>query len=227
MKFGQVFATASLLAFAAPAEAQITTYSSQSSFSAAAGTVTTENFESCPHATTAFTGSLSSSAGPCSAITSGVTFSPQQGSLYIAGPGQSSNPSTALGMNVFVSDPISITFGTGITAFGADLFQNFGGGSQGSTDTAFNILAYGAGNTLLGTFNPLVSPNGGDFFGLTSTDSIFRIDIGQPGGFAVVDNVQFSASAVPEPSTWAMLLMGFGGIGVALRRQRRNVAALA
>lgn len=33
--------------------------------------------------------------------------------------------------------------------------------------------------------------------------------------------------AVPEPSTWAMLLIGFGGIGVALRRRRAGTLALA
>lgn len=225
MKLGQLFAAASLLALAAPAEATISTYSTQSSFSSAAGSVTTENFESCPHATTSFSGSVSSSSGPCSAITPGVTFSPQQGSLYIAGPGQSTNPTTALGMDLYASDPISITFGSGITAFGANLFQNFVGGTQSSTDVAYNILVYGAGNTLLGTFNPLVSPNGGDFFGLTSTDAIFRIDVGLPNGYAVVDNVQFSA--VPEPGTWTMLLLGFAAIGSALRRQRRKVAAAA
>ena len=35
--------------------------------------------------------------------------------------------------------------------------------------------------------------------------------IGQPTG------------AVPEPSTWAMMLLGFGAVGMALRRGRRNV----
>lgn len=33
------------------------------------------------------------------------------------------------------------------------------------------------------------------------------------------------AAAVPEPSTWAMMLVGFGGMGVAMRR-RRNVTKL-
>jgi PEP-CTERM motif len=34
--------------------------------------------------------------------------------------------------------------------------------------------------------------------------------------------------SVPEPSTWAMMLLGFGGIGVALRRRRsKPVARLA
>jgi hypothetical protein len=33
------------------------------------------------------------------------------------------------------------------------------------------------------------------------------------------------AAAVPEPATWAMMLLGFGGMGVALRRRRRSTLA--
>ena len=34
-----------------------------------------------------------------------------------------------------------------------------------------------------------------------------------------------AAEAVPEPSTWAMMLIGFGGVGLAVaRRGRRQVA---
>ena len=29
-----------------------------------------------------------------------------------------------------------------------------------------------------------------------------------------------SAPGVPEPATWAMMLLGFGGIGMAMRRRR-------
>lgn len=36
-----------------------------------------------------------------------------------------------------------------------------------------------------------------------------------------------SASAVPEPSTWAMMLMGFAGIGFAMRRRRVAVPQIA
>ena len=36
-----------------------------------------------------------------------------------------------------------------------------------------------------------------------------------------------AASAVPEPGTWAMMLMGFGAMGFALRRGRGRKPALA
>jgi hypothetical protein len=31
---------------------------------------------------------------------------------------------------------------------------------------------------------------------------------------------------VPEPGTWAMMLLGFGGIGMAMRRRRRSSIVL-
>jgi choice-of-anchor C domain-containing protein len=37
-----------------------------------------------------------------------------------------------------------------------------------------------------------------------------------------LDNV--SISAVPEPATWAMMIMGFGGVGAAVRSSRRKQA---
>ena len=33
--------------------------------------------------------------------------------------------------------------------------------------------------------------------------------------------------AVPEPATWAMMLMGFGALGTVLRQQRRRGVATA
>jgi len=46
---------------------------------------------------------------------------------------------------------------------------------------------------------------------------------GQPP-FALLDGVSMTGG-VPEPSTWAMLLLGFGGLGFAAYRRRRTAVA--
>jgi len=40
----------------------------------------------------------------------------------------------------------------------------------------------------------------------------------------VLDNVNLSVSAVPEPASWAMMLVGFGGLGATIRASRRRPA---
>jgi hypothetical protein len=42
----------------------------------------------------------------------------------------------------------------------------------------------------------------------------------------VIDNA-FAVAAVPEPSTWAMLLLGFTGMGLAAMRRNRKLSAPA
>jgi hypothetical protein len=37
-------------------------------------------------------------------------------------------------------------------------------------------------------------------------------------------NVTVLAADTPEPSTWAMLLIGFAGIGLIARRRRENLS---
>ena len=46
-------------------------------------------------------------------------------------------------------------------------------------------------------------------------------------GIAMVNFSVQQAAAVPEPATWAMMLIGFGGIGASLRRRKRLVFAQA
>ena len=45
-------------------------------------------------------------------------------------------------------------------------------------------------------------------------------------GFSHITFFDTGAPGVPEPATWAMMLLGFGGIGMALRRSRRRSSAL-
>jgi hypothetical protein len=79
---------------------------------------------------------------------------------------------------------------------------------------------------------------------LHSTDSIFSglplltIDsnwsyvgeIGHPPDYiqtkrdAVLSGTLTLAPAIPEPSTWAMMILGFFGIGFMTYRQRKNMA---
>lgn len=50
---------------------------------------------------------------------------------------------------------------------------------------------------------------------------------GPTGSYSGTLNVQ-AAPSVPEPATWAMMLVGFAGVGMALRRSRRlHLAQLA
>ena len=39
--------------------------------------------------------------------------------------------------------------------------------------------------------------------------------------------LSYGGGAIPEPTTWALLIGGFGLAGTALRRQRRRVAVTA
>ena len=56
------------------------------------------------------------------------------------------------------------------------------------------------------------------------TDALVFTSYNDPA-FTYVDNISVTgAGAVPEPATWALMLLGFGGLGAALRR-RAAIAA--
>lgn len=204
-------AAAALVVMSPSAMAATTVFNDGASFGAASGPTTTVNFEGC-------VGGGSNAANFCSGLPAGVTFTASN--FYVAPPGQSANPTTALGINTPLGGVNTITFAEGVNVFGMNLFQNFGGGSQSSAATSFLIALYGSGGALIQTFNPSVAPGTGSFFGVLSTQAIFSAQVSQPSGFAVIDNVQF-ASAVPEPGTWALMLLGIGGVGFSLRRRTR------
>jgi hypothetical protein len=57
-------------------------------------------------------------------------------------------------------------------------------------------------------------------------DPLITIAPGQGPDFTLIESANLP-SGVPEPATWAMLLLGFAGIGLLLRNRRKSVAVPA
>ncbi|UPK03727.1 PEPxxWA-CTERM sorting domain-containing protein [Bradyrhizobium sp. 170] len=81
-----------------------------------------------------------------------------------------------------------------------------------------------ANNTYPGGWNQFT------YTGLLATSAVTSLQVHgrqDPGGMAFDDfDVHASVAAIPEPSTWAMMILGFAGVGFMTYR-RRKVAALA
>ena len=87
------------------------------------------------------------------------------------------------------------------------------------------ISFLGTGGSVLSTGSYNIGANGQNFFGafgeaftgvtISSTAALSDVRQVRLGGFA-------AASAVPEPATWALMLMGFGAVGFSMRRKRSN-----
>ena len=82
-------------------------------------------------------------------------------------------------------------------------------------------------NTVLDTFITLNDPNG-----VLGTTLNGINDEGRIVGFYVdpndnTDGLLAIPTAIPEPATWGMMLLGFTGLGFARYRASRNRAALA
>jgi hypothetical protein len=75
---------------------------------------------------------------------------------------------------------------------------------------------------------PVDFTNGGmAFAGFTdSGESITSVTISSASDIIGVDDVLYGSSAIPEPASWAMMLIGFAGLGLACRRVRQNRLAV-
>jgi hypothetical protein len=73
--------------------------------------------------------------------------------------------------------------------------------------------------------------NGSNFFGFVGIDGQSIANVSITGAtFLDIRQVRLDETprigAVPEPSTWAMMLIGFGAVGVGMRRRRRQSGGL-
>src|SRR6476646_6907344 len=80
-------------------------------------------------------------------------------------------------------------------------------------------------NLIIGT-----TPSGFSAFGLPLTNLAagdYRLTINgiSPNSGSFTGNVRITTGAVPEPGTWALMLLGFGAVGLTMRRKRRPVLA--
>ena len=60
-----------------------------------------------------------------------------------------------------------------------------------------------------------------------NTIDIFYADRAQVAAFLSVGVTGITTSGVPEPATWAMMMVGFGAMGVAMRSRRKQGVAAA
>ena len=92
-------------------------------------------------------------------------------------------------------------------------------GSYGANDLTFGGTCAG----FYDSFSQTLATTAGTSY--TLNFSFSNIGIGANG--LRISAYDAAIAAVPEPATWAMLLLGFGAIGYALRRRRRPVLATA
>ncbi|WP_294046956.1 PEPxxWA-CTERM sorting domain-containing protein [Sphingomonas sp.] len=99
----------------------------------------------------------------------------------------------------------SLTYSLGNQSFTTNTVNTTSGGNQGWYTVTQNFVAGGTSQTLSFLSN------------------------GTPNGLppvALLDNVSLTA-AVPEPASWALMIVGFGAMGYSLRRRRETALQTA
>lgn len=200
------FSAAILFSMIVTSSAFATIFNDRSLFEASISINFIENFETLGPATAVFSGPIT--------MPTGLVVSSPSNELFTVGIMQSTNPTTAIGSNTPSTDYLDFNLGSDYAAFGADFFQNFGGGSQGSEAVDYQLQFFND-SILIDTIVGSVAPNGGSFIGYISTlgafDQVQALSLAD--SFEVVDNVTVGdASVVPEPTT--ILLLGFGLLGL-------------
>lgn len=222
-------AAAFLILSSTPAFSAWMYFGDRASFEAASAVTLREDFESFAGQAGSF---LSSSVATPSGI--GVeTNSFISNDLYVAGPGQSTNPTTALGVDHPIGNTLWLNLGGYYSAFGVDVFQNFGSGSQG---TAGQSVIYEAwlwssnASDYVGSFWSSVLPNQTGFVGFTADTPFDWVEIyAHTGGYRestgntyeVIDNIAVgTANSVPLPGTLPLISIGLAGFAVLRRRMQ-------
>jgi hypothetical protein len=144
----------------------------------------------------------------------GVTVSPDGTTVYntaVAGY------NIATGLQTY--GPVSVPNGPdgmGIISGGAlngDIVVNTNGGEVYLLDALGNYTLIATG----GSRGDFTAPDGNGNLFLTQTDSVLRLSL---EGATI-------GGSVPEPSTWAMMIFGFAGVGFMAYRRKSKTALMA
>lgn len=202
-------------AVAGSAQAGVTMYSTQAAFDTAAPGATTFGF----NAGGAF------HFGPNPRSSHGLTFTDNVTAADIATGGAP--------MLILVPAVATPTYGVDFLSY-----QNTQTGisgdilSSGTTAIGFSYGTYvdpGPATVTLSTGDSFaIAPTTtAAFIGFTSTTPItsVTIDFPDPHGFSFDLTSVSVLGGVPEPSAWAMMLLGLGGLGAVMRRRRSAAAA--
>lgn len=119
---------------------------------------------------------------------------------------------------------LTLNFLDHTTEFGLDIRDFY------QYSTVADIIIYATDNSTIieNLTNYAISDSGlTSFIGYQNNSGIgsvsFTAVTGQDRWSPLVSNVSYGSPAVPEPATWAMMLVGMGAIGFAARR-RQNVS---
>ncbi len=130
----------------------------------------------------------------------------------------------------------SLTIGGGSHAFSSSHLGRAFSATNGA-DTTSQHLAIGdsdEGFLSLVMFNPFISPNvAAPFSGPYMTSApqylvargsfmVRNQGVTVAHGYLLPSYLTISSTAVPEPATWALLLIGFGGLGLMARQARHK-----
>ncbi|MEO1688373.1 MAG: VPLPA-CTERM sorting domain-containing protein [Pseudomonadota bacterium] len=156
----------------------------------------------------------------------GVTTSSPSNNLFTASPGQSSNPTQAIGTENPRGDGLTFMIADVADAFAIDLFHNDGNGDQLGDSSDFDIDFTLAGSSVASTV-VAVAPDGGSSFYFLDIPGFDAVTVfSQAGLFEVADNVVFAkgtgggGAEVPLPAAAPLLLGALGGLALLRRRAR-------
>lgn len=180
-------------------------------------------------------------AGTYSTLTQGLlTFTSDTHALHVDGAyiGQYNNFGVNSVHSCYCSDSFSqlyFTFSQTVEGFGF---------FWGASDNEWTLTGYDAANAVVASFALPTTKfsNAGDFVGIFGAGMTHATLAGPSSDYVFVDNVTFgktyngpggsgegggtSVGGVPEPATWALMILGFGAVGLNLRSARRRQGLL-